>query len=179
MRRIPSSLPAAASDKSLSISATTNNLPFYFLLPHGWVRVAGFANGPSNFLPWSSYLPAIGTTYWLGWEASGSPYGARYGALFDLVSLQAIHQAQKAEIYSLLGLLAGLSMLLFLRVRFRHKMSKRDWALYVLLNPVGTFVRVWYFFLLIAHAACTLIFQPKIYSWGGAMAASVLAFLRL
>jgi hypothetical protein len=47
-------------------------------------------------------------------------------------------------------------------------------------NAVGAFVHVWYFFVLIGHAACALIFQPKkIWLWAGAMAAAVLPFLLL
>ena len=82
--------------------------------------------------------------------------------------------------YSLLGLLAAVSTLLMFRVWWQDTASKRDWVLYVLVNALGTFVHVWYFFLLLAHALCGLIFQSKkLRSLAAAQFAAVVPFLVL
>ena len=138
-----------------------NNLPFYYLLLHGWVRLAGIGEWAVHLPSVVFYLIAIGVVYQLGGELLRDRKAALYSGFFYLVSSQAMYQAQKTRMYSLLGLLAALSTVLMFRVWWRDQASKRDWAFYVLVNAVGTFVHVWYFFLLFAQALCGLIFQPK------------------
>jgi hypothetical protein len=138
-----------------------NNLPFYYLMLHGWIRLGGINEWVVHLPSVAFYLLAVGATYWLGWEVSQDWRSALYSGFFFLVSLQAIQQAQKTRMYSLLGLVAALSTLFFFRAWWGKTASKRDWALYALVNAVGTFVHVWYFFLLLAHALCGLLFQRK------------------
>jgi hypothetical protein len=157
-----------------------NNLPFYYLLLHGWIRLAGISEWAVHFPSVMFYLLAVGVTYRLGWEVSRDRRSALYSGFFYFVSSQAIHQAQKARMYSLLGLLAALATLFLVRVWWRETAGKRDWVLYVVVNWVGTFVHVWYFFLLFAHALCGLLFQPKkLRSLAAALGASVVPFLLL
>jgi hypothetical protein len=157
-----------------------NNLPFYYLLLHGWIRLAGISEWAVHLPSVIFYLLAIGVVYQLGWEMSQKKEAAIYSAFFYLVSSQAVYQAQKTRMYSLLGLVAGLSTLFLFRVWWRDKTRKRDWAFYVLINAVGTFVHVWYFFLLLAQALCGLIFQPKkLRSLAAAQFLAVVPFLVL
>src|SRR5207245_7258457 len=124
------------------------------------------------------YLVAIGVVYQLGWEVLQDRKAALYSGFFYLVSSQAVYQAQKTRMYSLLGLLAALSTLLMFRVWCRDTAGKRDWVFYVLVNAVGIFVHVWYFFLLVAHALCGLIFQTKkLRQLAGAHCGAVVPFL--
>ena len=138
-----------------------NNLPFYYLVLHGWIRLAGINEWAVHLPSVVFYLLAVGATYWLGWEVSQDWRSALYSGFFYLVSLQAIHLAQKTRMYSLLGLVAALSTLFFFRAWWGKTASKRDWALYAVVSAVGTFVHVWYFFLLLAHAVCCLLFKRE------------------
>jgi hypothetical protein len=143
-----------------------NNLPLYYLMLHGWIAVAGIAE-------WSVHLPsvvffllAVVVTYGIGLEVSRNRLAAIYSAFFYLASSQAIHQAQKARMYSLLGFLAAVSTLLFVRIWLTEStrspvVRHTSYALYILINAAGTFVHVWYFFLLFAQLTCGLILQPK------------------
>jgi hypothetical protein len=82
--------------------------------------------------------------------------------------------------YSLLGLVAALSTLYFFRAWWGKTASKRDWLLYALVNAVGTFVHVWYFFLLLAHALCGLLFQrERLRSLAAAQCTSLAPFVVL
>ena len=152
-----------------------NNLPFYYVMLHGWIRAAGISEWAVHLPSVLFYWVAIGTTYLLGREVSGSKAIALYSSLFYLVSLQAIHQAQKTRMYSLLGLMASLSTLFFFRSFWRETARKRDWIWYVVVNALGTFVHVWYFFLLLAQAVTGLFFRPK--KVGSLAAAQLLAVL--
>lgn len=166
--------------RTLEYLRNDNNLPFYYLLLHGWIRAAGISEWavhlPSVFFYWL----AIVTTYFLGREASGSAAAALYSSFFYVVSLQAIHQAQKTRMYSLIGLVAALSTLFFFRTFWRDTARKRDWILYAVINAVGTFVHVWYFFLLLAQAVAALCFRPKkVRSLAVAQVVAVLPFALL
>ena len=157
-----------------------NNFPFYYLLLHGWIRLAGISERAVHLPSAICYLLAIWVTYRLGWEVLRDKKAALYSGFFYLVSSQAVYQAQKTRMYSLVGLLAGLSTLYLIRVCWRDSASKRDWTLYILVNAAGTFVHVWYFFLLMAHAISVLLFQPrKIRSLAIAQCAAVIPFLLL
>ena len=173
-------IASSSFSRLLEYLRNDNNLPFYYLLLHGWIRLAGIAEWAVHLPSTVSYLLAIGVVYQLGWEALQDRKAALYSGFFYLVSSQAVYQAQKARMYSLLGLLAALSTLLMFRVWWRDQASKRDWVFYVLVNAVGTFVHVWYFFLLFAQALCGLIFQPrKLRSLAIAQCVAVLPFLGL
>jgi hypothetical protein len=157
-----------------------NNLPFYYLLLHVWIRLAGISEWAVHLPSVVFYLVAIVVVYQLGWEVLQDKKAALYSGFFYLVSSQAVYQAQKTRMYSLLGLLAALSTLLMFRVWWRDTASKRDWVFYVLVNAVGTFVHVWYFFLLPAHTLAGLIFKPKMLrSLAAAQCAAVVPFLVL
>lgn len=157
-----------------------NNFPLYYLVLHGWIRLAGISEWAVHLPSVICYLLAIWVTYQLGWEVLRDKKAALYSGFFYLVSSQAVYQAQKTRMYSLLGLVAALSTLYLIRICWRDGASKRDWTLYVLVNAAGTFVHVWYFFLLMAHAASALLFQRrKIRSLAIAQCAAVVPFLLL
>ncbi len=157
-----------------------NNLPFYYLLLHAWTRTAGNSEVSVHLLSVIFYFLGAAATYFLGLEVAGNQRSALYSCFFYVVSLQAIHQAQKARMYSLLGFVAGLSTLFFFRIFWRKYPAKSDWFFYVLINASGTFIHIWYFFVLLAHMLCGLIFQrAKWRSLATALVASMLPFLAL
>jgi hypothetical protein len=173
-------IASSSFSRLLEYLRNDNNLPFYYLLLHVWIRLAGINEWAVHLPSVIFYLLAIWVVYQLGWEVSHDKRAALYGGFFYLVSSQAVYQAQKTRMYSLLGLLAAVSTLLMFRVWWQDTASKRDWVLYVLVNALGTFVHVWYFFLLLAHALCGLIFQPKkLRSLAAAQFAAVVPFLVL
>jgi uncharacterized membrane protein len=157
-----------------------NNLPVYYLLLHGWIRLAGISESAVHVPSVVFYWLAIAVAYNLGREVSGEKLGGLYTGLFYLASFQAVHHAQTARMYSLLGLLAALSTLFFMRIWFGSKAEPRDWILYLLVNAVGCLTHVWYFFLLFGQAICGLALQPKkVRTLAGAQVASAAPFLLL
>ncbi len=138
-----------------------NNLPLYYVLLHWWMRCFGISEiatrAPSVFF----YFLGILAAYKLGKQVSQDSRIGLYGAFFYGISLQAINLAQKVRMYSLLGLLAGLSTLFFFRSFWTHTSRQRDLVLYILVNILGSFTHVWFVFLLFAHLVCHLAFFPR------------------
>jgi hypothetical protein len=138
-----------------------NNLPFYYLLLHEWVKFFGISEIATRTLSIIFYFLAIFVAGKLGKELSHDKRVALYTAFFYAISLQAIHLAQKVRMYSLLGFLAGLSTLLFFRSFWNTDYRRRDLLAYVLVNIAGSFTHVWFVFLPFAQFVCHLAFFPR------------------
>jgi len=157
-----------------------NNLPLYFFLLHWWILVAGISEVAVRLPSIAFYLASVAVVYRAGREIGGARRFGLYAAVFSAASLQAIHLAQKVRGYSLLGLIAALSTLWFVRAFSNRTASKSALAAFVLTNIAGTFTHVWFAFLLAAEGLCGLIFFRR--SAGrltAALAASVAPFVLL
>ncbi len=136
-----------------------NSLPLYYLLLHGWIRSFGASELATRSLSVLYYFAAIATACFLGKEVSGQERVGLYSAFFYAVSLQAIHVAQHVRMYSLLGLMGSLSALFFFRCfASDHPPTRRDWILFTAINVAGSFVHLWFAFLLFAEFLCCAIF---------------------
>jgi len=138
-----------------------NNLPLYYLLLHAWIKFFGISEIATRTLSIIFYFLGIFVAGRLGQALSHDRRVALYAAFFYGISLQAIHLAQKVRAYSLLGLLAGGSTLLFFRSFWHPEARRRDWLLYVLVNVAGSFTHVWFAFLLCAQFVAHLALFPR------------------
>ena len=186
------------------------NLPAYYLILHQWIAVFGNSEAAARSLSAIFYLGTIVVVFVTGrflFSDTRSPF---YCAFFYLISVQAIRQAQNIRGYSLMGFVAALSIFFFLRwIRtdsppgtggvdapsrkrsegtferrgpggpFRHFPSLASLPL-VLVNALGSFTHMWFFFLLGAELLVCAIFAPrKLMRAGGLAAISMLPFALL
>lgn len=157
-----------------------NNLPLYYVLLHGWIRLWGISETAVHFPSMLCYFAAILFVYRLGWDAFGNRQAALYSAFFYLVSRQAIHHAQTARMYSLMGMIAALSTLFFIRICSGEEIRRNDWIWFAIVNTLGVFVHVWYFFLIFGEGVATLFIRPKkVRAVAASMATSLVPFLLL
>ncbi|MCX6623001.1 MAG: glycosyltransferase family 39 protein [Acidobacteria bacterium] len=131
---------------------TDNSMPLYYFLLAGWVRLFGDSEIAIRLLSGIFYLGGGVTAGLVGRRlANGCLRASGYAAMFYLCSLQAIHQAQNVRMYSLLGLLAGLSLLAYLRLFFDADRPRAWWLFYFLINTIGVMSQHWFVFVLFAQ----------------------------
>jgi mannosyltransferase len=138
-----------------------NNVPLYYVFLHGWIGLFGISEVATRIPSIIFYVLAILTAYVLGKEVSRDSRVGLYAAFFYAISLQAIHLAQRVRMYSLLGLLAGLSTLFFLRCFSTDRRSRRDLLIYTLVNTIGVCTHIWFVFLLVAQFASHWIWSRR------------------
>jgi hypothetical protein len=157
-----------------------NNLPLYFFLLHWWVAIAGISEVAVRLPSVAFYLASVAVVYRAGRELGGARRFGLYAAIFFAASLQAIHLAQKVRGYSLLGLLAALSTLWFVRAFSETTAAKSAVVTFVVVNIAGTFTHVWFAFLLTAEGLCGLtFFRRSVARLTVALAASIAPFVLL
>jgi mannosyltransferase len=140
---------------------TDPNLPLYFVFLHGWIGIFGTSEIAARAPSVLFYFLGILTAGKLGKEVSQDARVGLYSAFFYAASLQAIHIAQKVRVYTLLGLLAGLSTLFFFRCFWKASSGWRDWILYILINVAGSFAHLWFAFVIAAQFICYFVFFPR------------------
>jgi len=161
---------------------TDDNLPLYYLLLHVWIHLFGLSEVATRLLSVFFYLTGIFATYLLGEQLSEDSWVGLYGAFLFAVSLQAIRLAQHVRMYSLLGLVATFSTLLFFRSFANDRRgSRRDLIFYILVNVAGSFIHVWFAFVLIAQLLCYFALFPRatVRRLLGSLTLSALPFLLL
>lgn len=135
--------------------------PLYYLLLAVWMRAFGDSELAIRSLSGLCYLASVAAVYRLGRELYDRRTGALCAFLF-LLSPLATSQAQQARMYAPLCLLSALSTLLFVKIFLRGQRSGLTLSLYVIVNALGTFTQIWFFFLLFAQfAVCALLFSRK------------------
>ena len=124
--------------------------PLYFQILHEWIRLLGTGEQTVRALSALFYLLSILTLYKLGRELYGSKL-ALIGAALYACSPLAILSAQFARMYSLLAFLSILSTWLYLRFSMKDRNSLGPTTLYVVVNILGTFTHIAFFFTLFAQ----------------------------
>ncbi len=147
----------------------TNNLPAYYVLLHGWIAAFGDTEMPSRILSGIFYWATAPIVVFAGRYLTSSNRAGLYCAFFYLISTQAIHQAQNIRMYSLLGLLAALSICFLVRLLHSEKVRAVDIALFESANAIGCFTHMWFFFLFFSEIVVVISFAAKrrlsILSW--------------
>lgn len=148
-----------------------NNLPCYYFLLSLWMRIFGDSEIALRSLSALFYLGGCGVTFRLGRRLARNHRAACYSAFFYASSALAIRQAQNIRMYSLLGVLAGLSILAFVRVFRDGDSSWRARGLFFAVNTLGLLTHVWFVFVLAAQFVAVLIFERQ-RAWRFALAAA-------
>jgi uncharacterized membrane protein len=126
------------------------------------------------------YILAVFAVYGLGRELYGSKT-ALLCAVVYLTSPLAILSAQFARMYALLSLLSVLSTWLYLQFSIKSRASRLFFALYVLVNILGTFTHIAFFFVLFGQIVCQLLFYRRVrmMRFSFAMGLSLIPYLLL
>ena len=132
----------------LTALRSDNNLPFYYVLLFGWLRLFGESEAALRMLSVVFYLGGGAAVYGLGQALYRSRRVGLYSALLYLGSTQLVGQAQSVRMYTMLGCLAAVSLLLFFRILVEGRNSRGAAVAYVLINSAGVLTQVWFFFLL-------------------------------
>ena len=132
-----------------------NNFPLYYFLLSAWMRLFGDSEIALRALSALFYVAGCAPAYALGRRLAGGRAGW-YSAFLYEVSPLAVRQAQNVRMYSLLGLLAGLATLLFLRLFHDGDRSRRTSALYVAVAAAGLLTHAWFGFVVAAHLVALL-----------------------
>jgi uncharacterized membrane protein len=130
--------------------------PLYYQILFGWVRVFGTGERAVRTLSGLFYIFTVLAVYGLGRELYGSKTALLCAAIY-LSSPLAILSAQFARMYALLALLSILSTCLYLQFSIKPRDSRLCFVLYILVNILGTFTHVAFFFLLFAQIVCYVL----------------------
>lgn len=151
--------------------------PLYFLLMWPWVRVFGDSEWALRGLPLVLHWLAIAAVY-----AAASRVLPRHAtwlaALAYACAPLAVLSAELVRMYSLLGLLAALSIPAWRDVA--RKPGMRPLAIWALIHAAGTFTHLWWFCWMAGQAlAAGVFFRAAWRRWAAAFAAGVLPYALL
>ena len=157
------SVRTASLDYSAEMTALKADVhpPLYFLILHGWIRLAGTGERAVRSLSGVFYILAALSLYGLGRELYGSRVSLLSTAIY-VSSPLAILSAQFARMYSLLSLLSILSTWLYLQFWLKRRQGSWLVVLYVAVNVLGTFTHIAFFFLLFAEAAFAFLCYRRV-----------------
>lgn len=134
--------------------------PLYYLLLSVWIKIFGDGEITLRSLSALFYLGGVFTIYWLGQEIYERRVGFLAAFLYALSPL-ATGTAHSARMYALLGFLSALSTFLFVKIFLQNNSSKFVFWACVVVNCLGTFTQIWFFFLLASQILTYLIlFYP-------------------
>jgi hypothetical protein len=154
--------------------------PLYFLILHSWMRQFGTGERAVRSLSGLFYILSVFAVFGIGRELYGTKTGLLCAAIY-LSSPLAILAAQFARMYSLLSLLSILSTWLYLQFSIKPRDSRLLFALYIVVNVLGAFTHIGFFFLLFAQIVFHLLFnrRKRLKKFAGAMLLSVIPYLFL
>ena len=138
-----------------------NNLPGYYFLLSLWMRIFGDSEIALRSLSAIFYLAGCAAAGALGKRLSANSQGGWYAAFFYACSPLAIRNAQNIRMYALLGLLSGLSILIFLRLFTERDRSWRGKAWFIVINAAGLATHVWFVFVLTAQLLALIFFERR------------------
>ena len=152
------SIQTSSRDYSSTMAALKADIhpPLYYQCLFGWVRIFRTGERSVRSLSGLFYILTVFGVYGLGRELYGSKTALLCAAIY-LTSPLAILSAQFARMYSLLSLLSVLSTWLYLQFSIKPRDSRLLYALYILVNILGTFTHVAFFFVLFAQIVCHLV----------------------
>jgi len=126
--------------------------PLYYLLLSGWIRLFGYSEVALRLPSVIFYLAGICVMWLLGRKLLGIE-GAGLAAFMYAVDSVVGRQAQNARMYTMLGLMAALSLLVFLNLAEDRSRRTTGWfALFGVISFVGLNTHYWFAFVLIAYA---------------------------
>lgn len=138
---------------------TDSHPPLYFLFLSLWIPLVGLGEVVLR-LPSILFFLTTGLVLFLfGRRVEGEKGGVLMAAFF-LLNPIAVYHAQGVRPYALLGLLAAISTVLFLKLADAEREGGRGVVLaFTLSNVLGTFTHYWFFFLLTGQGIGALLFS--------------------
>ena len=154
--------------------------PLYYLLLHEWVRLFGTGERTVRGLSALFYILSVYAIYRLGRLLYGHQAALLCASLY-LSSPLAVLSGQFARMYSLLALLSIVSIWLYLQFSLKLNNSRLLFGLYVVINVLGTFTHIAFFFVLFAQIICHFLFfrEKRIKSFIAAIALSLIPYTLL
>ena len=151
--------------------------PLYYQFLYVWVRLFGTGERVVRSLSGLFYVLSVFAVYGLGRTLYGSK-SALLCATIYLCSPLAILSAQFARMYALLSLLSILSTWLYLQFSVKPDNSRRLFVVYILVNALGTFTHIAFFFVLFAQIVFHLLFyrRTRIKAFATAIVLSLLPY---
>ena len=134
--------------------------PLYYQLLYGWIRLFGTGERTVRGLSGLFYLLSVLALYGLARNLYGYKVALLASAVYAASPLATL-SAQFARMYSLLSLLAILSTWLFLQFTIRQRVFRLSFIAYVLINILGTFTHIAFFFVLFGQAVTHLITRRR------------------
>lgn len=135
--------------------------PLYYFLLGFWIKLFGDGEIAVRSLSGVFYLGGVLTVYWLGREIYEKRVGFLAAFLYALSPL-ATGTAHSARMYALLGFLSALSTFLFAKIFLQNNQSPFFFWSCVIVNVLGTFTQIWFFFFLASQFLVYLVlFYPK------------------
>jgi len=131
--------------------------PLYFQILHMWVRLFGTGEKAVRSLSGLFYLLAVYGVYRLGRALYGDKTALLCATLY-LSSPLAVLSGQFARMYALLSLLSVLSTWLYLQFSIKPNDSRLLFVLYIVVNILGTFTHIAFFFILFGQIVCHSLF---------------------
>ena len=138
-----------------------NNFPLYYFLLSVWMRLFGDSEIALRALSALFYAGGCAAAFALGRRLSGESRAGWYAALFYEASALAVRQAQNIRMYSLLGMLSGLSAWCWLRVFRDREGSRAAWAWLLAVDTLGMLTHAWFVFVLAGQFVATAIFERR------------------
>lgn len=135
--------------------------PLYFLILHSWIRLFGTGEYAVRSLSGLFYILSVLALFGIGRKLYGTKTGLLCAAIY-LSSPLAILSAQFARMYSLLSLLSILSTWLYLQFSIKPRNSRLLFALYIVVNAIGTFTHIAFFFLLFGQIIVHILFYRQV-----------------
>jgi len=136
-----------------------NNLPAYYFLLSVWMRIFGDSEIALRSLSALFYVAGCGAAGVLGQRVSGKARCGWYSAFFYACSPLAIRNAQNMRMYSMLGLLSALSILIFLRLFADKDRSRQAKFWFVVINATGLLTHVWFGFVVAGQFLALMLFE--------------------
>jgi hypothetical protein len=135
--------------------------PLYFQILHAWIWLFGTGERAVRFLSGLFYVLCVYAVYGIGRDLYGRKTALLCATLY-LSSPLAILSAQFARMYALLSLFSVLSTWLYLQFSIKPRDSHLPFALYIVVNVLGTFTHVAFFFVLFGQIVFYLLFYRRI-----------------
>jgi 4-amino-4-deoxy-L-arabinose transferase-like glycosyltransferase len=151
---------SANYDSRMAALAADVHPPLYFEILHQWIRAFGTGERTVRSLSGLFYILSVLAVFGIGRQIYGTRTALLCAAIY-LSSPLAVLAAQFARMYSLLSLLAILSTWLYLQFSIRLRGSRALLILYVVVNILGTFTHIAFFFLLFAQIVVQLLFYRR------------------
>ena len=153
------SVKAASLDYSAEMALLKADVhpPLYYQMLYVWVRLFGTGERAVRSLSGLFYILSVFAIYGLARSLYGNTTALLCATIYAASPL-AILSAQFARMYALLSLLSILSTWLYLQFSVKLHDSRLQLTLYIVVNILGSFTHIGFFFVLFAQIVFHLLF---------------------